>query len=140
MTNNFHFVKFNNLEIYSFLFNLRSVHVPSEDSEDVIGNQEESRVAVEPKATPNTKLEVTRDVKYISVTTKYKPRESGKELSVGKDNVGELLLLAIMVVPGPQPCNRLIDVMEVYTLDGHGVFVEAAMYIILRLKEDFGVI
>ena len=59
---------------------------------------------------------------------------------MGKDNVGELLLLAIMVVPGPQPCHRLIDVMEVYTLDEHGVFVEAAMYIILRLKEDFGVI
>ena len=60
-------------------------------------------MAVEPKATSNTKLEVTRDVESISATTKYKPRESGKELSVGKDNVGELLLLAIMVVPGPQP-------------------------------------
>ena len=45
-----------------------------------------------------------------------------------------------MVVPGPQPCHRLIDVMEVYTLDEHGVFMEATRYIILRLKEDFGVI
>ena len=65
-----------------------SVHVPSEDSEDDIGNEEESRVAVEPKATSNTKLEVTRDVESISATTKYKPRESGKELIVEKDNVG----------------------------------------------------
>ena len=45
---------------------------PTEDSEDVIGNEEESRVAVEPKAISNTKLEVTRDVESISATTKYK--------------------------------------------------------------------
>ena len=78
---------------------------------------------------------------YISTATEYKftiaaagyefeggknlsnirSRESGKELS--GVNVRELLLLVFMVVPGPQPCLRLIDVMEVYALNGHGVFI-----------------
>ena len=71
-----------------------------------------TEVASDASATSNTKLEVTKDVESISATTKYKPRESGKELSVGKDNGEELLLLAIMDMLGPQLGHRLIDVME----------------------------
>ena len=90
---------------------------------------------------PTSNLRSPGMCEYISTTTEYKftiaaagyefdggknlsnlrSRESGKDLS-GVD-VRELLLLVFMVVPGPQPCLRLIDVMEVYALNGHGVFV-----------------
>ena len=56
-----------------------------------------------------------------------------------KDNGEELLLLAIMGMLSPQCCHRLIDAMEVYTLEGYGDFVEAAMYIFQRIKENIGV-
>ena len=39
----------------------------------------------------------------------------------------------------PQRCHRLIDAMEVYALEGYGDFVEAAMYIFQRIKENIGV-
>ena len=36
---------------------------------------------------------------------------------------GELLLLVFVGLPGPQHCLRIIDAMEVYALNGHGVFI-----------------
>ena len=91
---------------------------------------------VEPKATSNTKLEVTRDVKSISATTNAQVLLVREGAECGKVNVGDLLLLTTMVVRGPQLCHHLIHVMEVYTLDGHGDFVEDAMYKIQWLNQD----
>ena len=54
-------------------------------------------------------------------------------------NDGELLLLAIMDMLDPQLYPRLINSIEVYTLEGHSDFVGGARDIFQKIKEDFGV-
>ena len=58
---------------------------------------------------------------------------------MSKNNDGELLLLAIMDMLDPQFYTRLIDFIEVYTLEGHSVLVGGARDIFQKIKEDFGV-
>ena len=65
----------------------------------------------------------------MSATTKYKSM-------VGKDNSEELLLLAIMGMLSRNRCHRLIDVLEVYTLEEYSDFVEADRYIFQKIKDS----
>ena len=50
-----------------------------------------------------------------------------------------MLLLAIMDMLDPQFYTRLIDFIEVYTLEGHSDFVGGARNTFQKIKEDFGV-
>ena len=58
---------------------------------------------------------------------------------VGRDNGEELLLLAIMGMLSRNRCHRLIDALEVYTLEGYGDFVEADRYIFQKIKDLFDI-